>query len=308
MSRIHFISNTHASTEAAARAAEGKSDLLFNPLPAVKTIFDFDLVEHIRTITSEVMRNELLNSLAFSCDAHINITLGRLLSQFYNADVGEDEVKPWESYSEFLHYVQSMENNKQLLLDMGIDAPDNHLLLQNLYSLRLECHRLLGDGKTDYQEPDLEEFIANPRLRTATPTTYLKWEDLAADEAEGDLDLKKEILESLQMKAKAKALQSLNWDKQRSVALLMLLRAFRLTDAKRDIAYDNEYYPFDHLPATMQLKLMQGARRAVGKFIDRAAADDKIDGLEFAKFRKERKPYLKSLDAAMNHPRFVDIE
>ena len=69
---------------------------------------------------------------------------------------------------------------------MGIDAPDNHKMLADLYLLRQECHRLLGDGKHNYEAPSLEDFITNPRMRSPTALTYLKWEDLAEDEAEGD--------------------------------------------------------------------------------------------------------------------------
>lgn len=308
MSRTHYVSSAHTMADATARAANTNSDLPFNPLPLAKTVFDFDVLTHIRTITSETMRSELLNSLASSCDAHINIRLGMLLRQFYTAPVDEDagETKAWETYQEFLHYVQSLETNRQLLVDMGLDAPDNHKLLSNLYLLRQECHRLLADGKMGYEIPDLEAFIANPRLRSASALTFLKWEDLAEDEAEGDKELKAEILDAYQLKAKAQALQSLNWDKQRAGALIMLFRAFKLDDLKRDVSYSDELCPFDELPVDLQFKLMHGARRAVQKFIQRAAENNKVEALEFAKFRVERKHYLKALDAALAHPRFAD--
>ncbi len=324
MSRTHFISkptdvacvttdthikvsDAHIMADAVERNAKG-SDLLFNPLPLNKTVFEFDVLAHVRTITSEVMRKELLNSLAFSTDAHINVRLGMLLSQFYKAPVDDasGEVKPWATYHDFLDHIKGMEANHQLLVDMGIDAVDNHSMLKNLYILRQECHRLLADGKSDYQTPDLEDFINNPRMRSTTALTYLKWEDLAEDEAEGDAELKAEVLDAYQLKAKAKALQSLNYDKQRAGALIMLYRAFGLDKLDRDISYQDDYCPFDELPIDLQYKLMQGARRAMNKFIDRAAEDNKVEAIEFAKFRKERKPYLKTLDAALAHPRFAD--
>lgn len=308
MSRIHYVSTAHAAAEASARAAEGKSDLLFNPLPVpAKLIFDFDLIDHVRSIKSEIMRSALLNSLAFSADAHINAKLGSLLVQFYKSEPAEDTQHPWATYQQFLHYCASLEANKALLTDMGIDAPDHRQVLQALYSMRLECHRLLADGKADYETPRLEDFIGNPRVRTEDPLTYLKWEALAEDEAEGDQDVKSEVLDAYKIKAKAEALAALEWDKQRAQVLVLLLDAFRLTDAERDVTYDDEHHPFDQLPAALQYKMMNGAKRAMAKYIDRAARDRNVETLEFAKLRVERKAYLKTLDAALAHARFDEF-
>ena len=172
---------------------------------------------------------------------------------------------------------------------------------------RQVCHRLHGGGKHNYEALGHEYFITRPRLRSPTALTYHKWEDLAEDEAECKKERKTESLSAYQLKARAQALQSLNWDKQRASALVLLYRAFKLDDLKRDVTYDGELVPFDDLPIDLQYKLMQGARRAVQKFIQRAAENNRIEALEFAKFRVERKHYLKGLDAALAHPRFTEV-
>lgn len=303
----HFISTAHAAAEASARAAKGGSDLIFNPLPLAGLKFSFDLIDHIRSIHSETMRGALLTSLAFSADAHINAKLGSLLVQYYRTEPEEGEVQPWATYQEFLHYCASLDANSQLLVDMGIDAPNHRVLLQALYSMRMECHRLLADGKMSYETPSLDDFIAHPRLRSEDPLTYLKWEELAEDEAEGNVELKTEIVDAYKIKAKAEALSALEWDTRRAKALILLLAAFKLTDAERDVSFDDEFHPFEKLDAGIQYKLMNGAKRAMAKFIDKAARDRNIQTLEFAKLRVERKAYLKTLDAALAHSRFDEF-
>jgi hypothetical protein len=270
--------------------------------------FNFDAIEHVRSVKSEVMRESLLTSMAWSADALINARLGQLLSSFYKSEPEADTIHPWDTYQEFLGHVSSLKADAQTLEYMGLDAVDVAQQLQTLYSIRLECHRLAADGKMSYTTPDLEEFILKPRLRTADGDTLLKWDELADYEAEGNKELKVELLDAYKLKHKAESLAALEWDKQRAQVLVLLLRAFKLTDAQRDVSFDDEYQPFMRLDAGMQYKVMTGMRRAIDRFIERAATDRKVTALEFAKMRVERKAYVKTLDTAMAHNRFADFQ
>lgn len=294
MSTVHTIKNSTPTPMTAMSA--------LTPLQ-----FTFDAIEHVRSIKSETMRESLLSSMAWSADALINAKLGQLANSFYKSTPEPETVHPWNTYQEFLLHVSSLKADAETLHYMGLDSVDVEQQLQTLYSIRLECHRLVADGKSDYETPSLEEFIANPRPRMADGETHIKWEELAADEAEGDKELQAELLAAYKMKHKAEAVAALDWDKQRAQVLVLLLRAFKLTDMQRDVTYDADFRPFERLDAGMQFKLMTGMRRAIDKFIERAASNRKVTAIEFAKLRVERKAYVKSLEAAMAHRRFDEF-
>lgn len=279
---------------------------------ATKLKFSFDLLDHVQSIKSENMRATLLNSLAWSADALIAAKLNALLLSYYRGGAPViGDTPAWDTYQEFLGYVSTLQLDHDLLTSMGIDAVDNAHTLQKLYSIRMECHRLMADGKSDYETPHLEAFITTPRLREADGDTLVKWEDLTDDEVADIKDpneraeMKKELLASYRMKHKADSLMALEWDQRRGQAAMLLLRAFKLTDAERDVSYDDEHRPFEQLDAATQYKLMAGAMRAIDRFIGRAATSSKINALEFGKLRVERKAYVKTLDAAMAHDRFT---
>ncbi len=312
MSRTHLINGSsaafivepvHTMRAASERAATG-SDIAFNPVIKSKP-FSFDLVERIRGITSQTMRERLLSSLAFSADGYINGHLARLLGEFYKTPQDQD-APAWSTYQEFLHFAQSLEHSDNVLDSMGIDAPNEMDTLRRLYAIRMECHRLLADGKMGYETPSLEDFIANPRLRSVDSDTYVKWEGLAEDEAEGDVELKDELLAVYKEKAKGENLASLEWDKKRAKVLVLMLQAFKLTDMEHSLE-DPEAEPFLKLNASQQYKMLQGARRSLDKFMLQSARDPKVPSLEYAKLRVERKPYVKDLDDAMAHDRFDTI-
>lgn len=56
--------------------------------------FNFDAIEHVRSVKSESMRESLLVSMAWSADALINARLGQLLNQFYRSEPEADTVHP----------------------------------------------------------------------------------------------------------------------------------------------------------------------------------------------------------------------
>ena len=324
MSRTFLIERTHADptaiivnpvhsmADAAERARKG-SDIAFNPKPTAGP-FTFDVLDRVKGITSETMRTALLSSMAFSADGFIAAKLAGLLSTFYKAPQDANE-KPWATYQAFLQHANTLAHEKRLLDDMGLDVEDVFDTLRQLYAIRMECHRMMADGKTSYETPSLEAFIGNPKLRGIDAQTHIKWEGLVDDEVSDTAftsdvqrnEFRSDMLAAFKERDKGERLQSLDFDKDRAKTLCLMLQAFKLTDMEHSVE-DPEAEPFMHLPALAQYKFLNSALKSLNGFMQRAAKDNRITPSEYAKFRMERKPYAKELEAAMTHEHFDEVE
>ena len=317
MSRTFLIEQrianpVYASIESAQRARKG-SDIAFNPKPTAGP-FTFDVLDRVKSITSETMRTALLSSMAFSADGFIAAKLAGLLSTYYKAPQDANE-KPWATYQAFLQHANTMAHEERLLDDMGLDVEDVLNTLRQLYAIRMECHRVMADGKMSYETPSLEAFIGSPKLRGIDVQTHIKWEGLVDDEVSDNAftsdaqrnEFRNDMLAAFKERDKGERLQSLDFDKQRAATLCLMLQAFKLTDMEHSIE-DTEAEPFMHLPALAQFKFLGSALRSLNGFMQRAAKDNRVTPSEYAKFRMERKPYAKELEAAMTHERFDNVE
>lgn len=299
--RVHFVP---AGTMASALVAAGATGLAF----------DFDLVQKIADLKHTELRNRVLSRLAFAADAYINITIQRAVTQL-RADQELAGNHSWDNYQAFLQYVAGIAASEEMLIEAGMEVQPLRETVQKLYDVRTQIHNVLLESiGASYAVPDIRDWMRNPRIRRDDAGTLVKLKNAvryAATDDAGviDVDLEKQLLESVGMKRMAQKEDQLKWDKQRGDLAATLFDALKIRDDTADVGFagDNEE-PFLELPAELQYKLLTGSVRYIGDVVSiDLVSDRKITAEEHAAAAIESRPLLKAIKLAIEHRRFNDV-
>jgi hypothetical protein len=286
----------------------------FAAAQAGSNAFEFNLIDQINTVHSSGLKQQVMSSLAFACDAYINNTLKSVLADYYKhaQEVGD---APWDTYQTFLNYVAGLVTSQETMTEAGMEVTDTRERLQSLFNLRTDLHARLTDMLgSSYETPSLEEFMRNPRLGRDDANTLAKAEANAREYATDDdgvidLDLFRTHMGAAKIRSEAERNEALKWEKRRGEITAVMYRAFNLRDDMKD-AVESEYGtfdPFGDLDAELQYKLMHGTLRYIGNVLDRASRDRKIPLNEYTTWLVEARPLRKAITTALEHPKFADI-
>jgi hypothetical protein len=312
---------------------------------AASLAYDYDLVDRIANLKHTELRNRVLSRLAFACDAYINISIQRTVSTL-RADQELAGTATWDSYQAFLQYVAGIAASEETLTEAGMLVKPMRENVQKLYNVRTQIHDILLESiGASYQVPVITDWMANPRLRRDDATTLAKLKQSARfsatdmDTGVVDVDLEKQMVESIGIKRSAQKEDQLKWDKQRGELSAMLFNALKIRDdvvgfavitmadqrspelsatAEGSMYNEGKFIgkgivetnvePFLDLEIEMQFKLLTGSVRYIQDVVAIDLANDrKISVEEHAAAAIESRPLVKAIKLAMEHRRFKDV-
>lgn len=304
MTKSHLVP---AGTMGAALLASGVTTSL---------AFDFDLVQRIADLKHTELRNRVISRLAFACDAYVNIAIQRALTTL-RADQELAGTAHWDSYQAFLHYVAGIAASEETMTEAGMQVQPLRETVQKLFNVRTQIHNILMESiGASYQVPLITDWMRNPRVRRDDASTLVKIKQsarfAATDDDTGavDIDLERQLLESIGMKRMVQKEDQLKWDKQRGELSAVMFEALKIRDDMADVGFagDNEE-PFLELEPVLQHKLLTGSVRYVQDVVAiDLSSDRKISYQEHAAAAIESRPLLKAIKLALTHRRFENVD
>lgn len=273
------------------------------------TPFQFDLIDTVKAIRTESMRNESLRTLAFFIDAYIQGALGSMLNDYYQHSKEQPAEDRFVDYQTFLDHIEGMEASEQTLYEAGLDVQPKVERVRNLLAFRAEVHAALAGqlrDPTTYVTPNLSETLAHPTLRKVSAKATLGYRELAAEDAEGDKELEEEIFQAYKQTAKVKKIQQFNMDDMKAKSLVTLLSCIK-ADVSDASTVDEEGDAFYDMDARTQFGLIRGLRNAITKLRVDAVEDNRMSVMEKATLRVESKPLIKLLDHQLAHDKFSEL-
>jgi hypothetical protein len=251
-------------------------------------LFEFNLVDKFKDLTSHDFGNRLLNSVAFACDAYIGMAIQREMSNMRNTRELEGAA-PWDSYQSFLHYAAGLATSEETMAEAGMAVTPLREQLQSLYNVRTECHDILverkfayGRGKdgTAIMEPPLVvDFLANPRIRRDDAETVAKRKsvirmDSQDDDGVIDVELERELETAYAQKDAVEKLEQLKWDKQRGQLAASFWEAFNLKEYAQPWVYEERAV---HALRVDDSVVKLDAQEAVARSMNRTGETSPID-------------------------------
>lgn len=282
---------------------------------AQRLAFDFDLVAKLKDVKHTEMRNRVLTRLAFACDAYINLAIQRAVTTL-RADSELAGTARWDSYQAFLNWVAGIAASEELLTEAGMQVTPLRDTVQKLFNVRTQIHDVLAENiGTSYEVPLITDWMRNPRIRRDDASTLVKLKasaKFAATDEDGvlDIDLEKQLLESIGMKRAAAKEDQLKWDKQRGELAATLFDALKIRDDMFDIGFagDNEE-PFLELDPDLQYRLLTGCVRYIQDTVAVDLVNDrKVTAESHAAAAIESRPLVKAIKLATEHTRFDNVE
>jgi hypothetical protein len=282
---------------------------------ASQLAFDFDLVQKIADLKHTELRNRVMSRLAFACDAYINIAIQRAMTTL-RADQELAGTARWDNYQAFLHYVAGIAASEETLTEAGMLVQPLRDTVQKLFNVRTQIHDILSENiGASYAVPLITDWMRNPRVRRDDASTLVKIKASARfaatnDDGAVDVDLERQLLESIGMKRSVQKEDQLKWDKQRGELSATMFDALKIRDDISDVGFagDNEE-PFLELDPVLQHKLLTGSVRYIQDVVAvDLTSDRKITAEEHAAAAIESRPLIKAIRQALEHRRFSDIE
>lgn len=281
---------------------------------AASLAFDYDLVQHVTDVKHTELRNRVLSRIAFACDAYIGIAIQRAVTQL-RADHELAGTARWDTYQAFLQFVSGIAASEQTMAEAGMQITPLRETVQRLYDVRTQIHdTLLENIGASYAVPDIREWMRNPRVRRDDASTLVKLKNaarFAATDDSGviDIDLEKQLIESIGIKRAATKEEQLKWDRQRGELSAVMFDALQIRDDTADVGFagDNEE-PFLELSPELQFKLLTGSVRYISDVVAvDLVSDRKITAEEHAAAAIESRPLIKAIKQAASHKRFADL-
>jgi hypothetical protein len=215
-------------------------------------LFEYNLVDQLKGLTSHEFGNRVLNSVAFACDAYIGMAIQREMSNVRNKRELEGAA-PWDSYQSFLHYAAGLATSEETMIEGGMDVTPLREQLQALFNVRTECHDILierghvysrgKDGTAIIEAPLIADFLANPRVRRDDAETVAKRKsvirlDSQDDDGVIDIELEHELELAYAAKDALEKKEQLKWDKQRGELAAMFWQALNLKEYAPPYVYE----------------------------------------------------------------------
>lgn len=330
MSRTHLIPGT--STAMFNSPEHEHQTVMGNALEGlIASRFRFDPIATVKSITTDIVRDEVMNSLTWYTDILIQTAVGAMLSDFYRVvkrgaerDEGLEQLPTFDTYDEFTKYVESLGAQEETLYAFGIDTKPRIDSIHKLLAFRNELHNVIaGDpdltrcraGKLIegvYRTPDADIiFNTPPKLRGISARDEKGFLDIAKDEisragltdvAEIEAFTEQLLLEQREQQA-VDNLNALNWDRRKANALQTLWVCVGMADR---VEGDDEQ-TFEELDAAVQLKIIARLEGALTTARTRAVKSNKLKLMEKAAMRLEVLTALKAIDHAVAHPRFSEL-
>lgn len=314
---------------------------------AAALAFEFDLVGNLKGIHVHEFGNQLLSRTAFACDAYINNSIRQAVTKL-RADQELAGTAPWDSYQAFLSFVAGIAYNQSAMKEAGMEITPLKATVQKLFNLRTEIHDVLVERiGSSYETPDITDWMRKPRLQKDDANTVAKKTSgnrmLATDLDTGtiDVDLEKQLNESMAMKDEIDKQEQLKWDKKRGELHAMMFHALKINEyalagvtlsnadkrspelseeaankinEMKDIANGRrtlpvDIDPFGDLDEIHQFKLMAGLeQRYIPNVLHDIAKDRKVPYTVHAAAAVEAQKLLKTTRVALKHPRFKNVQ
>lgn len=310
MSRTFIVNNApiHSSTphemQTAVERALREGNVVDNP--ALQP-FHFDLLETVKSIRIDKLRNDTLNRLQFSIDGYISGALSSLLNQFYQFSKTEASTLSWATYTDFLRHIEGIEATEQSLYEAGCDVSPAVARIKNLIEFRAQLHYLSASqlrDPTTYVVPQLADTLANPRVRTLSAASELGLMEIVKDDAGDDEELAKELLAQYKFDDQVDRLNQHRMDMMKAKALVVLLSCMPI-DPDAPVSEDDD--AFFAMDVRTQFGLLNSAMRAITETRRKAVTDNRLPVLEKAALRVEAKALLTTFTTALEHAIFADL-
>lgn len=314
-----FNSNTHDRLTAVERAAQ--TDAYKDNHTPVKLKFTFDLMEFISRIRTERLKLDVISRLQFSIDAHITISLSRMLSSLYGFSQSDESTKEFtfDTYEKFLRHIEGIDASEQALYEAGCDVKPAVDALHNLIALRNEFHyasAMMLVDPTKYEMPDIYDMVANPRMRKSNAQNDQEMANIADDEVkrlqrktkfttEHAAKLTIELTNQLKMDDQFERANQLKMEIGKAKSLVMLLNCVHAGATSIDGYVDEQDDAFFTTDVVMKEKLIKCVVRAITDTRMRAVKDNRISAMEKAGMRVEAIELLNELDDTLEHDIFV---
>lgn len=296
-----FSSNQHEMQNAVERAMlEGN---VVNSI--AKSKFTFDLIDFIRDIKVERIKDDVLNRLQFSIDGYISGALSRMLNQFYQFSKTEASAVTWASYGDFLRHIEGMEHAEQSIYEAGCDVSSTVDRIRHLVAFRGELHYLSSLkllDPTQYAAPRLVDTLANPRMRSLSAVAELGLRDIVADDAGGNKELADELFAQYKFDDQIERMNQHRMDMMKAKSLVILFSCLPI-DEDADVTDESD--AFSKLDVRTQFGLLNGAMRAITETRRKAVTDNRLPILEKAALRVEAKALMSTLTDVLEHPVFA---
>lgn len=311
MSRTHtlesgvalYSSNTHEMQSAVERAM-----LTGNVVDGLtQSKFSFDLIEFIRGIKVDRLKDDVLNRLHFSIDGYISGAVSRMLNEFYRFSKTDASPTTWASYGDFLRHIEGMEHTEHALRETGCDVTSIIERIRNLVTFRAELHYLaslkLADP-TQYVAPRLTDTLGNPRMRSLSAVAELGLRDIVADDAGDDKALAEELFAQYKFDDQIERMNQHRMDLMKAKSMVVLYSCLPIDE---DITVDEDTDSFYSMDARTQYGLLTACLRAITETRRKAVTDNRLPVLEKAALRVEAKALMSQLTDAVDHPVFSEL-
>lgn len=299
-----FSSNTHERMTAVERAMhEGNVvDDDGNPV----TQFHFDLPDYLKGITTERMQSEVLSGLMFSVDAFINGALNRMLNAYYKHAKTETAVMTFDTYSQFLRHIESIESTEQSLYEAGCDVQPEVARLHVLSALRDELHYVVASklrDPTTYVKSELGDTLSAPRMRGISGAEEANMLELAKFE-HTDPAMVTAIHEAYLQGMRDENANQFKMDKLKAASIVALWNCVNIGET----IIDDESNAFELLDPKTQASLLNRIVSIINQVKARMWRDNRLTIMEKAKMRVESVALIQTVKDALEHSVFSDLD
>jgi hypothetical protein len=300
-----FNSDAHESATRMERAMQEGN--IVNDDGQLVTSFTFDLVEFVKTLKTARLKDEALSRMAFSIDAYISGALSRMLNDFYQHSKTAELT--FATYGDFLHHIEGLDASEQSLYETGCDVKPSIERIRNLVDFRNQVHSTIAGrlmDPTQYVQPDLNVFLANPQIRSLSAAAELGLKDIVQDDAGDDKELAAELMAQYKLDSQLERINQHRMDSMKAKSLVLLFSCLKLDGAGHDTVADDDdaFYTMD---ARTQFGLLNGVMRSIMETRRKAVTDNRVSVMEKATLRVEAKAAMATLTTALAHSKFDEF-
>jgi hypothetical protein len=245
----------------------------------------FNLIEFISELQSEETRSTVANGVHWSAGGLLQAALNKALVQYYNLTTTKEQGE----WSAMLQFVESSEFDAEQLHNAGMDPVFMQRRMKALHALWQETQK-------PGENVSFEAFLASPTVRKANAAQRAK--TLAAVAfLTSDPEEQKRLQKEIEEKDKAEALAQLEFDRQKSGALIKLAS---LLLGERDVVMSAED-AWQELRPHDRLKLIEAALRGFDRVHETIRRNSRVTALELVTTMALNREPMKELQAQAAH-------
>lgn len=260
----------------------------------------FDLIGHVEDqLIDGELKARVMSSLAWSLDTR---AVNYARSVFFDTYKESVETGTIDAFNDFCTAMNERAVAGDHTHEVGFEDVDSFSTLVSLLNMRKFWHdRAEACATRPYKPKSLAELVLGERARTTAPDTKAKLAIRAAYAADGDLDLEKQLLDSLIRKSDSTKQQQYELRAKLNPAVL---RVLELASARATTVYDGECPELHLLPIELQRSLIEGSIGAVERGLSDMADMRNVTLDDYTVAIKESRAFVKSIHEVLKAPKF----